>query len=180
VIAEMIYKTGIERGEKLLEVGTGTGYEAAVLCEMEVRVFTIEVDKHLANWANQILVLLGYKIDRVPEDEYKRKQMMKRYNEIKKVLSQRGSIKLFLGNGQFGIEKHSPYRGIIVAASVPHLRHINLLLAQLSDNGGRLVVPAGRRNAQSLYIVEKQNGRYLTSVLEGVTVDFVRLFLDTP
>jgi protein-L-isoaspartate(D-aspartate) O-methyltransferase len=180
VIAEMIYKTGIKRGEKLLEVGTGTGYEAAVLCEMGVRVFTIEIDKHLANRANQILVQLGYKIDKGIVDEYKRKQMMKRYNKIKMLFSRRGSIELYLGNGQFGMKQHPSFKGIIVAASVPQLRHIDHLFAQLSDKGGRLVVPAGKRNAQSLYIVEKRNGKFHNSVLEGVTFDFVRLFLDTP
>ncbi len=180
VIAEMIYKTGIKRGEKLLEVGTGTGYEAAVLCEMGVRVFTIEIDKYLANRANQVLVKLGYKIDKGIGDEVKRKQMMKRYNEIKNLFSMRGSIQLFLGNGQFGIKKHSPFKGIIVAASVPQLRHLDHLLSQLSDSGGRLVVPAGPRNAQSLYILEKRNGTFYTSVLDGVSFDFVRLFLGTP
>jgi protein-L-isoaspartate(D-aspartate) O-methyltransferase len=178
VIAEMIYKTGIKRGEKLLEVGTGTGYEAAVLCEMGVRVFTIEIDKYLANRANQILVQLGFKIDKGIGDEYGRKKMMKRYKEIKKLFSHRGSIELYLGNGQFGIKKHSPYKGIIIAASVPHLRHIDHLSVQLGDGGGRLVVPAGMRNAQSLYVVEKRNGKFHTSVLEGVTFDFVRLFLE--
>jgi hypothetical protein len=64
VIATMIYHVGIQRGEKLLEIGTGTGYEAAILAEMGVHVFTVEFDRHLALQANGILTLLGYKFDK--------------------------------------------------------------------------------------------------------------------
>lgn len=64
VIAEMIFHSGIRRGGRLLEIGTGTGYEAAVLAEMGVHVLSIEIDRTVAVLANRVLCRLGYKLDR--------------------------------------------------------------------------------------------------------------------
>ncbi|KPJ82890.1 MAG: hypothetical protein AMS17_18425 [Spirochaetes bacterium DG_61] len=178
VIAAMIYSVGIKKGEKLLEIGTGTGYEAAVLGELGVHVFTIELDKYLALQANQILTLLGYKVEKNASDQHRVKASLTQYREMRKLFPNRGTIRLFLGNGQFGLEKCSPYKGIIVAASVPHLRYVDTLPSQLSDAGGRMVVPVGRRNEQSLYTVEKRKGRLHISRLRGVSFDFIRLYHD--
>ena len=46
VVAEMIFHCGAERGQRLLEIGTGTGYEAAMLSEMGVRVFSVEMHRY--------------------------------------------------------------------------------------------------------------------------------------
>lgn len=51
----------IEKGDKVLEVGTGSGYQAAVLLEMGARVFTIERQKELYNRAHKFLPEIGYK-----------------------------------------------------------------------------------------------------------------------
>jgi protein-L-isoaspartate(D-aspartate) O-methyltransferase len=179
VIAEMIYSVGIKRGEKLLEIGTGTGYEAAILGELGVHVFTIELDKHLALEANRILTLLGYKVEKNMSDQHRGEASLARYREMRKLFPYRGKVRLFLGNGQCGLEKCSPYKGIIVAASVPHLRYVDELPSQLSDAGGRMVVPVGRRNEQSLCIVERREGRLPISRLRGVTFDFIRLYRDS-
>lgn len=64
VIARMIFLAGVSRGDTLLEIGGGTGYEAAVLSEMGVNVCSIEIDQPVAEAANRILVRLGYKPDR--------------------------------------------------------------------------------------------------------------------
>ncbi len=177
VIAVMVASVGIERGEKLLEVGTGTGYEAAVLSEMGVSVFSIEVDGFLANQANRILTQLGYKVDRTLNDPGKSRDLIKRYGEIKKLFPHRGPIRLFHGNGQYGLKKFSPYKGIIVAASVSAIRVLNRLTAQLSVSDGVLVVPAGRRHDQSLEIITRRNSGLHIGRLEGVSFDFVRLFV---
>lgn len=178
VIGQMIYHTGIQCGEKLLEIGTGTGYEAAVLSEMGVNVFTIEIDKNLAKWANRVLVQLGYKIDKTVRDEEKKKMILKRFQEIRNLFPHRGTVELYSGNGQFGLKRHSPFKGIIVAASVPHLCYINHLIEQLSTESGRLVVPAGKRNDQLLYIVERKQNKFYTGIVNGISFDFVRLFLE--
>jgi protein-L-isoaspartate(D-aspartate) O-methyltransferase len=176
VIAEMIYCVGIKRGEKLLEIGTGTGYEAAVLGELGVHVYTIELDKYLALQANRILTLLGYKVEKIVSDQHREEASLTRYREMRTLFPNRGTIRLFLGNGQFGLEECSPYKGIIVAASVPHLRYVDALPSQLSDAGGIMVVPVGRRNEQSLYTVERRKGRFHISRLRGVSFDFIRLY----
>jgi protein-L-isoaspartate(D-aspartate) O-methyltransferase len=179
VIAEMIYSVGIKRGEKLLEIGTGTGYEAAILGELGVHVFTIERDKYLALQANRNLTLLGYKVEKDMSDQHSEEASLTRYREMRTLFPNRGTVRLFLGNGQFGLEKCSPYQGIIVAASVPHLRYVNTLPSQLSDAGGRIVVPVGSKNEQSLYTVERRKGRLHISQLRGVSFDFIRLYHDS-
>jgi protein-L-isoaspartate(D-aspartate) O-methyltransferase len=50
----------VEKGEKILEVGTGSGYQAAVLLEMGARVFTIERQKELYNRVHKFLPRIGY------------------------------------------------------------------------------------------------------------------------
>lgn len=50
----------IKKGDKVLEVGTGSGYQAAVLCEMGAKVYTIERYKELTNRVKELLPKLGY------------------------------------------------------------------------------------------------------------------------
>ena len=68
VIARMIFQSGVSKGEQLLEIGTGTGYQAAVLAEMGVKVYTIEIDGSAVQTAGRILVRLGYKMDKRLKD----------------------------------------------------------------------------------------------------------------
>lgn len=178
VIGQMIYHTGIQSGEKLLEIGTGTGYEVAVLSEMGVNVFTIEIDEYLAKWANRVLVQLGYKIDKSIRDEVKKKMILKRFQEVRDLFPNRSTVELYLGNGRFGLKRHAPFKGIILAASVPHLHCIYHLIEQLNTDGGRLVVPAGKRKEQTLYIVERKQNQFHTYTVDGTSFDFVRLFLE--
>ena len=131
VIAEMIFRVGIKKGDKLLEIGTGTGYEAAVLSELGVNVFTIEIDKQLATTANRILMNLGYKINKKLKTDKKRKKMIREFNEIKNLFPHRGKIKLYFGNGQSGLKEYSPFHGIIIAASISYLKQIKNLINQL-------------------------------------------------
>jgi protein-L-isoaspartate(D-aspartate) O-methyltransferase len=177
VIAEMIYHSGVKRGDKLLEIGTGTGCQAAVLSEMGVKVFSIEIDKKIIQAANQILIKLGYKIDEQLKDKDKIYRMRKRYHEIKAQFPMRGSIKLYYGNGQLGLQKHAPFKAIIIAASLSHPRALNDLVPQLSAHQGRLIVPIGDRREQQMYIVEKKNKKLKTLIIQGICFQFVRMVL---
>ncbi|HPR31017.1 MAG TPA: protein-L-isoaspartate(D-aspartate) O-methyltransferase [Prolixibacteraceae bacterium] len=76
---------------KILEVGTGSGYQAAVLLEMGARVFTIERQKELYVKAQQLLPELGY---------YPR---------------------FFFGDGYKGLPTYGPFQGIIVTAGAPYI-----------------------------------------------------------
>ena len=89
-VAFMTEALALKRGEKVLEIGTGSGYQAAVLAEMGSRVFTIERHTSLLADARQRLDLLGY--DRV--------------------LSR-------VGDGSRGWNEYAPFDAIIVTAGAP-------------------------------------------------------------
>ncbi len=173
VIAEMISHLRVGRGDRVLEIGTGTGYQAAVLCEMGIKVFSVEIDKHLANTANGILIRLGYKLNR--QKGSNTKEEIRQYSNMKALFPRRGTLNLFIGNGRYGLYEHSPFRGIILAASIPDQRQIDHLTNQLSEEGGRLVVPIGRRDEQILHILEKKRGKMTLYKVEGTTFSFIRL-----
>ena len=79
-------------GDKVLEVGTGSGYQAAVLAEMGVEVHTIEIVPELAQRAANDLLALGY-----------------------------GDVNVYLGDGYFGLPDQSPFDAIIVTAAPDHV-----------------------------------------------------------
>jgi protein-L-isoaspartate(D-aspartate) O-methyltransferase len=60
IVALMSEKLGVKPGDKVLEIGTGSGYQAAVLAEMGVQVYTIEIIPELADQAAARLGALGY------------------------------------------------------------------------------------------------------------------------
>ena len=60
IVAFMTEALKLKPGEKVLEIGTGSGYQAAILAELEVQVFTIEIVKPLAQYARDNLSKLGY------------------------------------------------------------------------------------------------------------------------
>ncbi|MEW6653836.1 MAG: protein-L-isoaspartate O-methyltransferase, partial [Bacteroidota bacterium] len=61
-VAYMTEELNPKQGEKILEIGTGSGFQAAVLCELGVRVFTIERQFDLYNQALKLFDKLGYKV----------------------------------------------------------------------------------------------------------------------
>ena len=81
----------IEKNEKVLEVGTGSGYQAAVLVEMGARVFTIERQKELYQKAQSFLPEIGYR------------------------------PACFLGDGYKGLPSFAPFDRILVTAGAPHI-----------------------------------------------------------
>jgi len=159
VIAEMIAHTGVASGDRVLEVGTGTGYEAALLAELGCRVVSIEIDLAVAQTAGRLLSFLGYK---------------KGKGAARDVLRP-GEVRLFWGNGRFGHPPLGPYNAIIVAASVPRLDAVASLAQQLARSRGTLVVPVGDRHAQVLHILELRGARTTLSVLKDLSFDFIRL-----
>jgi len=82
----------IKKGEKILEIGTGSGYQAAVLDEMGGRVFSIERMKSLYEKTKELLVKLGYP-----------------------------TIKCFFGDGFEGLPTFAPFDKILVTAAAPFL-----------------------------------------------------------
>jgi protein-L-isoaspartate(D-aspartate) O-methyltransferase len=93
IVGYMTAALKLKPEDKVLEIGTGSGYQAAVLAEITPHVFTIEIVTALANQAKKRLDALGYK-----------------------------TVECRAGDGWFGWEKHAPFDAIIVtcaAGSVP-------------------------------------------------------------
>ena len=131
-------------GDRVLEIGTGSGYQAAVLAEMGAEVYTVEIIPELAEQATKRLATLastasvGYH-----------------------------PVQVLQADGYYGWEEHAPYDAIIVTAAPDHLPQP--LPAQLKE-GGRLVVPIGPQGAvQTLWLFEKQAGELVASNLGAVS-----------
>jgi protein-L-isoaspartate(D-aspartate) O-methyltransferase len=88
IVAYMTEQLDLNGDEKVLEVGTGSGYQAAVLAELAGRVYTIEILPELADKAQQIINELGYE-----------------------------NVEFKVGNGYFGWPEHAPFDAIIVTAA---------------------------------------------------------------
>jgi protein-L-isoaspartate(D-aspartate) O-methyltransferase len=92
IVALMTQLLGLEPGDKVLEIGTGSGYQAAVLAELTDEVYTIEIIPQLAERARDTLDRLGY--------DY--------------VVSKQA-------DGYWGWEEHAPFESIIVTAAPDHI-----------------------------------------------------------
>jgi protein-L-isoaspartate(D-aspartate) O-methyltransferase len=128
-------------GMKILEVGAGSGYHAAVCAEAIERrgkVYTIEIVRELAVYAAQNIERLGYW----------------------------GVVEVFHGDGRRGLEGHAPFDAVIVTAAASGIPRT--LVDQLRD-GGVLVIPVEEGAGQVLYRVvkrgEKIEKRAITYVL---------------
>ncbi len=135
VVAVMTEAARIGPEDKVLEVGTGSGYQAAVLARMARFVFTVERIPSLAREAKRRLDVLG--VENV-------------------------SVKVM--DGTLGWRAQAPYSAILVTAGAPTVPEP--LLEQLAE-GGRLVVPVGRRDAQVLTVVELRGGSRFVTELQG-------------
>lgn len=92
IVAYMLQVIALEPSHRVLEIGTGTGYQAAVLSELVKEVFTIERVSQLFVAAHDLLPKLGY-----------------------------GNVVVLLGDGTRGLPEHAPYDRIIVAAAAPDI-----------------------------------------------------------
>ena len=82
----------VKRGAKILEIGTGSGYQAAILCELGAKVFSIERQQELFKKTSKFLPKLGYRVK-----------------------------KLIFGDGYKGLPEEAPFDGIIVTAGAPYV-----------------------------------------------------------
>lgn len=131
IVAYMTQAMAVQPGERVLEIGTGSGYQAAVLAELDARVFSIEIVPELAEHARSVLRAEGYK-----------------------------NVKVLTGDGYKGWPEHAPFDVIIVTcapADVPEalttqLKEGGRMILPVGIHGQRLVIlrkKAGR--------IERQN-----------------------
>jgi len=92
IVALMTECLGLEGDEKVLEVGTGSGYQAAILSELAKEVYTIEILEPLAKKAEELLRKMDY-----------------------------GNAKVKCGDGYLGWEEYAPFDGIIVTCAPDHI-----------------------------------------------------------
>jgi protein-L-isoaspartate(D-aspartate) O-methyltransferase len=131
-VAYMTEKLNLKPGDTVLEIGTGSGYQAAILLEMGMRVYTIERSFEL-------------------------------YQEVVALFDRLHlHILARCGDGTIGWNEFAPYNGIIVTAGSPSIPES--LKRQLAI-GGRLIVPVGDRNTQTMHIITRvDQDRYETEL----------------
>jgi protein-L-isoaspartate(D-aspartate) O-methyltransferase len=157
VVALMVQALELGLGEKVLEIGTGSGYETAILCTLTAapgrqlgdNIFAIERLASLAEHAGDALHALGY----WPH--------------------------LRVGDGAAGWPEEAPFAAIIVSAAASHVPRP--LWEQLAE-GGRMVLPYGSTaEDQELWLVHKRNGKMEIKTLGGVRfVPLVSPLLNEP
>jgi protein-L-isoaspartate(D-aspartate) O-methyltransferase len=123
VVARMTELLAPRVGDRVLDIGTGSGYQAAILAMLGARVVSIERQPELATSARERLAELGFA----------------------------DQVEVRLGDGSLGDPTGAPWDGILVAAAAPAIPVS--LREQLSPNGGRLVIPVGERRRQDLLLV---------------------------
>jgi len=128
MVAMMCGYLELKKGEKVLEIGTGSGYHAAVIAEIigeKGHVYSVERIKWLVEFSRENLKRAGYT-----------------------------QVMVTLGDGTLGLPEHAPYDKISVTCVAPDVPPP--LLEQLKVDG-RMVIPIGRY-MQELYLVKKRNG----------------------
>jgi protein-L-isoaspartate(D-aspartate) O-methyltransferase len=122
---------------KVLEIGTGSGYQAAILAPLVDKVYTVERIEPLARQARQRFRKLGLR-----------------------------NIRASYSDGTEGLPDFAPYDAIITTAATEKIPEA--LLEQLSADGGRLVIPVGGRDRQTLTLVTRDGDSYEEERLDPV------------
>ena len=129
----------ITEGEKVLEIGTGSGYQACVLVEMGVKVYTIERQKNLFDKTKAFLPSIGY------------------------------TPKMFYGDGYKGLPSFAPFDKILITAAAPsipaellkQLRQGGILVAPVGPSDSQIMVSVEKIAEDELKTVEHDRFRFV-------------------
>jgi protein-L-isoaspartate(D-aspartate) O-methyltransferase len=148
IVALMMQILELKESDTVLEIGTGSGYQTALLAEIVKEVYTVERISSLIQNAENLLNSLGYK-----------------------------NVHYKLGDGTLGwtdgYPKQSEFDKIIVTAGSPDIPES--LTSQLAMNG-KLIIPTGNRTLQQLVVITKTEDGYIHTNEGGCT--FVPLIGD--
>ncbi len=120
----------VQKDHKILEIGTGSGYQTAVLCLLGAKVYSVERQNELFKKTKNLLSKLSI-------------------NVIPKLL--------YFGDGYKGLPDYAPFDGIIVTAGAPSIPQA--LMSQLKI-GGRLVIPVGENEQIMTLLVRKNETQF--------------------
>jgi protein-L-isoaspartate(D-aspartate) O-methyltransferase len=123
--------------KKVLEIGTGSGYQAAILAPLVEKIYTVERIEPLARQARQRFRRLGLR-----------------------------NVRASYSDGTVGLPEFAPYDAIITTAAAEEIPPA--LLEQLAPDGGRLVIPVGGRDRQTLTVVTRRDDSYEREDLDPV------------
>ncbi|MCL2209974.1 MAG: protein-L-isoaspartate O-methyltransferase [Treponema sp.] len=152
VVSMMTTTLNVQPGDKVLEIGTGSGYQAAILSYLTRDVYTIEIIRPLYVETDAL------------------------YTELEKNFPSYSVINRKLGDGYYGWEEFAPFNKIIVTCSIDHIPPP--LLRQLKP-GGIMVLPLGPPNRQYIMEIvkhEAEDGSITLSrrdVYNGQSVKFI-------
>lgn len=136
IVALMSQLLNVSPRERVLEVGTGSGYQTAVLASLCQRLYSIE------------------RIEALVPRAKKRLEAMKLRN-----------VALRYGDGYGGWPEKAPFDGILVTAAPPE---IPAALQEQLTAGGRLIVPVGTDQSQSLKVIDRTETGFTETILEQV------------
>lgn len=137
MVAIMAEALDLKEGQRVLEIGAGSGYHAAIISKIigeDGKIYTVERIKELAQMANQNLIKAGV-----------------------------NNVTVVIGDGSIGFKKFAPYDIIYVTCASPEIP--KPLLDQLKDPG-QLLIPLGHHLCR-LTLIEKKEGKITKGYLGG-------------
>lgn len=126
VVAFMTQALAPKPTDRVLEIGTGSGYQTAILAQVVAAIYAIEIVPELAELAQKNLGACGV-----------------------------SNVHVRHGDGRRGWPEHAPYDAILAAAAAEDVPPA--LKEQLVD-GGRMILPVGGRDVQTLRLLRKEDG----------------------
>jgi protein-L-isoaspartate(D-aspartate) O-methyltransferase len=130
---ELLQLTGEER---VLEIGTGSGYQTALLSRLAAQVFSVERIPALLDSAREVVARCGIR-----------------------------NTSFLLGDGTLGWRDYAPYDAVVVSAASPD---VPVPLAEQLSQEGRLLIPLGGRDLQTLTLVRKRGSNLVQESVYSV------------